>query len=481
MSERGPRTNRWCFTVNNPGPWRPLFQPEQMDYLCWEMEHEGVAETGQAAGTPHVQGYVRFKARKRLDAAKELINPGAHLEPAKGTEQQNKDYCSKEGHLVEHGTFDANQGAQRGRRTDLTTALDKLKAGTPRQEVFMAHPELLVKYPSGMEKAAEILIGPPPLVRDIHNTVLFGETGLGKSHRVHNAFPEAYVATVGVGTFDRYAGELTVILDEFEPTQVPIQELLQWMDKWRCQVKCRYSNRWARWNHLVIISNVEPRLWYQMEHPPQRDALRRRLDFPMGQVFEVTSIEQDINLHWMDPPPPPPPSSHIPSGLPPSHTASPASSNLPSTTIPTANIPPPSAALFSQPPQAPLPSPDLMSRASPLQPFLPLPSQVPLSNGNVSSPSPAYPILSRLCSRMSSSQTMIPSSKTLMPPPSTLPSQGLVRPLHPSPTSSPPMEPPLQRSRCSQPLPSSGAPVNQSVDMDEDVLGFDPDATLPFD
>lgn len=448
---RGPHSKRWCFTVNNPGEWRPLFMPETMDYLCWELEHEADTSTGIAAGTPHIQGYVRFKTDKRLGPAKELICNAAHMEPARGNEAQNRTYCGKEGHIVEQGVFDGEIGARRGqgRRTDLSTALDKLKAGTPKMQVFMEHPELLVKYPAGMEKAAEALAGLPPPERPIHNTMLFGQTGTGKSHRVHHAFPDAYVATVGVGTFDRYAGETTVILDEFEPSLVPIQELLQWLDKWRCQVKCRYSNKWARWTHMIIISNIEPRLWYPLEHPPQREALRRRLDWPMGQVFEVKDREQEINLNWfegLDPPVPPP---------------TPASAGHPLSSTSTTII---SGAPPALPPLS-LPTPDPLSRDGPAAQILAAPN-APGSSNALPAPQPTP------YSAMRSSATM---SSSTQPRPH-------LRPVHPSPSTSPSSEPPLQRMRSSAPPVTSGAAVNQSADMDEeDVLGFNPHDPLVID
>lgn len=300
----GTTNNRktcWAFTVNNPEGWHPLWQPTEMAYLCYELEHQADEHWGIPQGTPHIQGYVRFKTRKTFSAAKHMICNECHLEFAKGTEAHNREYCSKEknGSFKEFGTYEPTQGAKRqGQRSDLEVAINKMKTGVPRMQVFQEHPDLVIKYPGGMEKAVEVLQGPPPAQRPIHNTVLFGETGTGKSHRAHMAFPDAYVATVGVGTFDKYSGEDVIILDEFEPSLVPIQELLQWLDKWKCQVKCRYSNKWARWTHVIIISNVEPRLWYSMEHPPQREALRRRLDYPMGQVFEVKTQEQEIDMTW---------------------------------------------------------------------------------------------------------------------------------------------------------------------------------------
>ena len=38
--------NRWCFTVNNYGDWRPVYNAAEMDYLVYGLE---VGEQG----TPH--------------------------------------------------------------------------------------------------------------------------------------------------------------------------------------------------------------------------------------------------------------------------------------------------------------------------------------------------------------------------------------------------------------------------------------------
>lgn len=282
---------RWCFTVNNPGSWVPAFDEETMVYLVWANER------GED-GTPHVQGYVRFKTRKAMATAKRIISDRAHLETARGTEGQNRDYCNKQplDGLHEHGTFDATAGT-RGKRNDLKECLDKLKAGIPKAKVFMEHPDLIVKYPTGMEKVAEVLLGPPPPYREVHNLVLWGSTGTGKSRRALNTFPDAYRGTVGVGTFDRYSGEKEVILDEFDPCSVPIQELLQWLDIYSTQLKCRYTNKYARWTKMIIIANDPPAQWYLMEAQTRRDALLRRLSPPMGVVQIVESLDQPLDLN----------------------------------------------------------------------------------------------------------------------------------------------------------------------------------------
>jgi len=290
------RSRTWCFTVNNPERWRPEWDAAKMDYLIWAMER------GES-GTLHVQGYVRMKKRVMMNTMKGVLCQAAHLEVAKGTEEQNKKYVSKEpvdGVVHEHGIYEGTFGAKQGSRNELKSALEQLTKGEPREKVFREHLALIVKYPQGMEKAAELALGPAPTERNIHNMVIWGETGTGKSHRAYHSFPGAYRASVGIGTFDKYQGEDVVILDEFEPVQVQLQEFLTWTDKWPTQLKCRYANKIARWTKMIIISNTDPAHWWATASDKERQALARRLRKPMGMVVEVMSQEQEVDFSWMD-------------------------------------------------------------------------------------------------------------------------------------------------------------------------------------
>ena len=60
-------------------------------------------EVGQE-GTPHLQGYVIMEKKTTLVEMKKLF-PRAHLEVAKGSPEQNKIYCSKDGKFQEFGVF----------------------------------------------------------------------------------------------------------------------------------------------------------------------------------------------------------------------------------------------------------------------------------------------------------------------------------------------------------------------------------------
>lgn len=296
------RATCWCFTVNNPGAWRPLWQPEEMGYLCYELERG-------KEGTEHVQGYVRYKTRKTFAVAKHMIADTAHMEPAKGTEEHNKEYCSKEknGSFVEHGTYEPTQGAKRqGQRSDLEGAFDQMKKGVPKQQVFASFPHLIAKYPSGMEKAYEVLRGPPPQVRDVHVTILWGPTGTGKSHRARTAFPDAYVCVPElVGTFDSYSGQEVIIMDEFEPQKLEISRWNSITDKWKYEIPCRYANKFARWTHVIVCSNIDPMTWWAVAPLQQRQAAQRRMVPPIGRIYQIDSMEQQVEMNWFAPLPMP--------------------------------------------------------------------------------------------------------------------------------------------------------------------------------
>ena len=92
---------RICFTLNNYSAEEEaqivnLKNDERIKYMIVGRE---VGESG----TPHLQGYIRRRGGQKFNAWKRML-PRAHIEQCRGTEEQNKDYCSKEGDIcIEHG------------------------------------------------------------------------------------------------------------------------------------------------------------------------------------------------------------------------------------------------------------------------------------------------------------------------------------------------------------------------------------------
>lgn len=86
-----PQGTWWCFTLNNPGEYRPAFDKHIAQYLCYQLEQG-------SKGTPHLQGVVQFLDRKTtFRKAKLAIGDKAHLEPMRAKDPQDAiNYCKKE-------------------------------------------------------------------------------------------------------------------------------------------------------------------------------------------------------------------------------------------------------------------------------------------------------------------------------------------------------------------------------------------------
>ena len=177
-SEMSKMSDRWAWTLNNPGEWRPRWSDiGQVAYAIYQVER------GEN-GTEHLQGYVRFDVRKRGSTVKRLFdNEAVHFEAARGDEQANKDYCSKEDTQVqppvEYGTFDAEAGKQ-GKRSDLETIRDKIKTGSSIADIADEHPSDFIRYSSGIQNMHAVLAPRPASSREVQLVVLWDLLASGR-------------------------------------------------------------------------------------------------------------------------------------------------------------------------------------------------------------------------------------------------------------------------------------------------------------
>lgn len=271
------RVDRWIFVFNNPPVgWTPPQQVSEVAYMVWQRERG-------KEGTEHIQGYVRFNTRKRFNTVKNYFSvPEIHIEPAKGTEDQNMRYCTKEETRVEgpwlfgEQNFKADAGRQ-GARSDIHDATDKIIQGCSMKVIASEHPEVFVKYHGGLERFADLHRSLPPLERDVRVYCLWGQTGTGKTHRVRTTFPDAYEVQAGRDPWGMYTDQLTVLFDEFEWEKWTIQQINRFTDKWRCQLDARYHDKYAHWVRVIFCSNGDPLDWWPLATPALRGALHRRL------------------------------------------------------------------------------------------------------------------------------------------------------------------------------------------------------------
>lgn len=104
----------WCFTLNNHtvndeelilALVKPGFGGTDSfaTYVCMGREQG-------ASGTPHLQGYIEFRARTRFTLAKRLLGGRVHLEKRKGNAAQAAAYCKKDADFEEVCSYTPRYG-----------------------------------------------------------------------------------------------------------------------------------------------------------------------------------------------------------------------------------------------------------------------------------------------------------------------------------------------------------------------------------
>lgn len=109
--------------------------PASYHYLVYGQE---IAPT---SGTPHLQGYVSFVERKRIAWVRNLFQ-GAHVELARGTPEQCRNYSIKDGDFTEFGDFSSIPF--QGKRTDI----DEFREWLVEQTEYPSNAHIAINFTS---------------------------------------------------------------------------------------------------------------------------------------------------------------------------------------------------------------------------------------------------------------------------------------------------------------------------------------------
>lgn len=292
--QQSPQYPNWCFTFH----YGATGQVEEdgvrawWDLLCTRA-HYAIAgfelggggqpdESGiRHGGTRHLQGYVQFASKQRLEQLKKI--PGGttvHWESAKGDEQDNIKYCSKEGgEILTHGDEPrvVNGGRREKERWD--TALALAKEG----EIEGIDSQIQITQCRNLEFIYNKHRPKPDNLPhdDIVNLWLWGPSGSGKSRNARERFDK-----MGMEFFDKaqnkwwcgYRNEPAVLVDDLEEEQSKylISFLKRWLDIYPFSMEYKGAGAKAiRPKVFIITSNYHP--WTLYGHKPEwYDPIARR-------------------------------------------------------------------------------------------------------------------------------------------------------------------------------------------------------------
>ena len=290
---KNTRSRKWQVTINNPSEKgythekikELINELKSLTYACW------CDETGKE-GTYHTHIYFVCTNAIYFNSVKTRFE-GAHIEMARGTSQENRDYILKEGKYEDSDKKETNHPEtfeevgempveRPGARNDLADLYAMIKDGMTDADIIDDDPRYIL-YMDKIERVRQSLLNQQyaDKWRDLHVTYIYGTAGSGKSRYVTDlyGYTAVYRVTDYDHPFDGYKGEAVIVFEEYRG-QLKISDLLNYLDGYPLTLPCRYQNKQACYTEVYIISNVALEDQYkqiQVDQPETWAALLRRI------------------------------------------------------------------------------------------------------------------------------------------------------------------------------------------------------------
>ena len=321
MAEKDTASRKWQLTFNNPleHGWTHEHIREVLrtfKTICyWCMSDE----KGTEEETPHTHLFINLSPSNCRFSTLKSKFPGAHIEKAMGTSEENRNYVAKEGKWKDtekgttsiEGTFEEFGECpveHQGKSKDVEKILDMLKDGASNLEIVDAVPSAMMNIDK-VERTRSLLRDAQftDSWRDLEVSYIFGKTGSGKTRSVMDKYGYAncYRVTDYKHPFDTYDGQDVLIFEEFRGG-LKHGDMLNYLDGYPLLLPCRYFNRQACYTKVFIITNVPPDAQYGNVDQASRDAFYRRIHKvlvydDLGRIMEYPGVQAYLNRHnWIN-------------------------------------------------------------------------------------------------------------------------------------------------------------------------------------
>lgn len=253
-----------------------------------------VDEIGES-GTYHTHVYIVFTTSCRFSTIKKRF-PTAHIERAYGTSRENIDYLLKigkwektkkaettvSGSFYEQGEFPDPESEKKNL---MQVVQQEIEDGLSSAEIVREHPSLNFRI-KDLEQLRQTFLYEhyATQMRKIETIYVYGDTGTGKTSGIYREnYPEDVCRITNYANpralFDSYRTQRVLVFEEFH-SQIPMPDMLSYLDIYPLMLPARYSDRMACYTKVYIVSNLSLMQQYtdiQKREPRTWDAFLRRI------------------------------------------------------------------------------------------------------------------------------------------------------------------------------------------------------------
>ena len=291
---RDTQRNAYQITINNPLD-KGYSHEKIMEKLVTKfttLVYFCLADEVGEEKTCHTHIYMYCSSRVRFSTIKKVF-PEAHIESAQGNAKSNRDYIKKSGKWESsekagtrvEGTFMewGKIPVQKGKRQEYEELYQLVKDGYSKVDILEYNNDYIQNIDTIDKIRTTLLIEKYKGERKIGLEVIYisGATGTGKTRGVMDRHGDenVYRVTDYQHPFDAYDCQPVIVFDEFR-SSLRISDMLNYCDIYPIQLPARYSNKFACYTSVYIISNWSLEEQYpevQKESPETWEAFLRRI------------------------------------------------------------------------------------------------------------------------------------------------------------------------------------------------------------
>lgn len=240
------------------------------------------------SGTPHLQGFVSFKANKTLSAAIKCLQQchhGTHVEIAR-TLNDAIEYCKKEGVFSERGNPPMSQEEKGKRGTEYYANIISHAKKGDLNSIENEAPDAYLMYYRTLRDIAKDHAKRPPDLEDVCGIWIYGPPGTGKSYNARNGYGVYYLKETNKW-WDSYQNEPTVVIDEVERDSGRVlgHYLKKWADRYAFDAEIKGSKIIIRPERIVVTSNYSIEEIFSDDNMMCQAIKRRYTEIYMGNKY----------------------------------------------------------------------------------------------------------------------------------------------------------------------------------------------------
>ena len=288
---------------------RDILHSKNVSYYC-------MADEIASTGTMHTHVFIYRKTAIRLGTVQKAF-PNVHYDLCYGSCAENRDYVRKGGKyegtekaetslpgtFEEWGELPDERMENNPHCCDVIATIDE---GKTTEEIIRENPKHMFRS-NDINTLRETILNSKFLnsERDVHITYIFGPTGTGKTRYIFDHHEMQDICRVtnygnhGI-RFDGYHGQSVLVFEEFH-SQIPIGDMLNYLDRYPLILPARYTDRIACYTKVYITSNIPLRGQYthlQYDNPEVWRAFLRRIHtvlqfFDDGSYIELPDKEDE--------------------------------------------------------------------------------------------------------------------------------------------------------------------------------------------